>query len=557
MGAAPGEAGATRPADIVFRNGSVYTASAGRPRAQAVALAAGRIAFVGRDEEALRYVGSRTRVVDLGGRLMLPGFIDSHAHPSEMVEYVYGVGLKGLDAIDRYKQAVRAFATEHPELSGIRGWGWSNVIAPGTGPRAVDLDEAVGDRPAMMRSEDGHSLWANTAALRLAGVTAETPDPRNGVIERDIASGEPTGTLREGAMQLVQRVFPPYTVDQCAAGLRCFQEDVAGLLGITTVFNAMSVPGDPVLEAFERLQTEGELTVRYRAGLWLQSDLPLGEQLRAAVAERAKHSGSLFKTETVKLFADGVVEGHTAYLDEPYADAPGDRGFPEWSAEALTEASIAAAREGFQLHYHVIGDAAAAMALDAIAAAQAAGMTRGRPGVTHVQLVRQADFRRFADLGAVAIPNPYWFLRDDYFYDLQVPYLGADRADHEYPMRSFFEAGAHVASASDFPVTAPPAPLVGIQIGVLRWYPGEAEPGDVLWPDEAVSVEQMIDSFTIEGAYAHFLEHETGSIEVGKAADMIVLDRDILTVPPDEIGGSSVLLTLFGGKAVHGSLSLE
>jgi hypothetical protein len=551
MGASPGEAGAPPPAGTVFRGGIVYTADARRTTAEAVAVAGGRIVCVGTSDDVSPFIGVRTEVVDLGGRMLLPGFIDSHAHPSEMVEYVYGVGLMGLGSVARYKEAVGAFAAEHPELPGIRGWGWSNVVAPGPGLSAADLDEVVPDRPAMIRSEDGHSLWVNTAALRLAGVAARTPDPRNGVIERDAVTGEPSGTLREGAMQLVQRTFPPYTADECAAGLLRFQEEVAAPLGITTVFNAMSVPGDPVLEAFERLQDEDRLTVRYRGGLWLQSDLPLDEQVRAAVAERARHTGSLFQTRAVKLFADGVIEGHTAYLEEAYADTPGDRGFPEWAPEELAQASLAAAREGFQLHYHAIGDAAVAMALDAIATARAAGVATERPGITHLQLVRPRDLARFADLGVVAVTNPYWFFKDDYFYDLQVPYLGEVRAEREYPMRSFVVAGVHVASASDYPVTVPPSPLAGIQIGVTRWFPGEAKPGDVLWPEERVNVAQMIDSFTIEGAYAHFLESETGSIEVGKSADLVVVDRDLLSVLPDEIGDAKVLLTMVQGRQVY------
>ena len=313
----------------------------------------------------------------------------------------------------------------------------------------------------------------------------------------------------------------------------------------------MLVAGEPVFDAFEELQRDGELTVRFRAGFWLRSDLPLDEQLRAATAERARHTGELFAAGTVKLFADGVVEGHTAFLDEPYADAPGDRGFPEWPAAALEAASVAAAGEGFELHYHAIGDAGTAMALDAIAAVRAAGLGGGRPAITHVQLTRRGDIERFAALGVTAVLNPYWFLKDDYFYDLQVPYLGAERAEHEYPMASFFAAGVPVASASDYPVTVPPDPLDGIQVGVMRWFAGEAAPGDVLWPEERVDVAQMIESFTIGGARALGLEQETGSLEPGKSADLIVLDTNILAVAPDEIGAAKVVLTVFRGDEVY------
>jgi len=551
-GAVPGAApGAARPADTTLLNGVVYTADGAHGVAQAVAVADGRIVAVGSDDEVRRLCGPATRLIDLGGRLVLPGFVDSHAHASEMVGDVFGVGLKGLRSLQEYVAAVRAFAADHAELPAIRGWGWSNVVAPDHGPSAAALDAAVADRPILLTSEDGHSVWANTLALKLAGVTSATPDPANGVIERDPATGAPSGTLREGAQHLLRTAAAPYTSEQCAEGLRHFQREVAGPLGITSVFDPMLVAGEPIFDAFEALQRDGELTVRYRAGFWLRSDLPLDDQLRAASAERDRHHGTLFQADTIKLFADGVVEGHTAYLDEPYADTPGDRGFPEWPPAALEAASVAAAGAGFELHYHAIGDAGTALALDAIAAARAAGYSDGRPAITHVQLTRPGDIERFAALGVTAVLNPYWFLRDDYFYDLQVPYLGAERAEHEYPMASFFAAGVPVAAASDFPVTVPPDPLAGIQVGVMRWFAGEAAPGDVLWPEERVGVEQMIDSFTIAGARARGLESETGSLEAGKSADLIVLDTNILAVPPEQIGAAGVLLTVFRGDEVY------
>ena len=554
MSGAPHQArGAARPPDTVFLNGVVYTADLAHRVAQAVAVGGGRIVAVGSDDDVRRVCEPSTRLIDLGGRLMLPGFIDSHAHASETVGDIFGVRLKGLGSLDEYVAAVRAFADDHPELPAIRGWGWSNVVAPGRGPTAATLDAAVADRPALLASEDGHSLWANSLALRLAGVGADTPDPPNGVIERDPATGAPSGTLREGAQDLLRAATPAFTSEQCAEGLRRFQREVAGPLGLTTVFDPMLVAGEPIFDAFECLQRDSELTVRFRAGFWLRSDLPLDEQLRAAIAERRRHTGELFQAHAVKLFADGVIEGHTAFLDESYADTPGDRGFPEWSATVLNAASVAAAGEGFALHYHAIGDAGTAMALDAIAAVHAAGHSGGRPAITHVQLTRPGDIERFAELGVTAVLNPYWFLKDDYFYDLQVPYLGRERAEREYPMGSFFAAGVPVASASDFPVTVPPDPLTGIQVGVMRWLAGEAAPGDVLWPEERVSVEQMIDSFTIAGARAHGLDDETGSIEVGKSADLIVLDANIVAAPPEEIGSASVLLTVFRGDEVYRS----
>ena len=529
----------------------VYTADGAHTVAEALAVTDGRVVAVGPAGVVRRLAGDTTRGIDLGGRLVLPGFIDSHAHASETTGDLFGVRLKGLTSVEQYVAAVRAFCAAHPELPVVFGSGWSNVVAPGRGPTAAVLDAALVDRPALLTSEDGHSLWANSTALRLAGIGPDTPDPANGVIERDPASGAPCGTLREGAMYLVRGAVTPFTAAQHAEGIRHYQREVAGPLGLTSVFDPMLVAGEPSFAAFERLQRDGELTVRFRAGFWLRSDLPVDEQLRAAAAERRRHTGALFAADTVKFFADGVIEGHTAYLDEPYADTPGDRGFPEWPAGALEAASVAASAAGFELHYHAIGDAGTAAALDAVAAARTAGLGGDRPAITHVQLTRPGDIERFAALGVTAVLNPYWFLHDDYFYDLQVPYLGPERAEREYPMASFFAAGVPVASASDFPVTVPPDPLAGIQVGIMRWAAGEAAPGDVLWPEERVSVEQMIDSFTIAGARAHRLDDETGSLEVGKSADLIVLDTNILTAPPEQIGDAKVLLTVFRGGVVY------
>jgi predicted amidohydrolase YtcJ len=548
-----------KPADTVFLHGFIYTVDAKHTVAQAVAIRNGEIVFVGKDAAAQKYIGDGTKVIDLEGRMVLPGFIDSHAHATAALSDLYEVSLWGLGSVSKYVAAIAEFASAHPDLPAIQGTGWSNTVVPGIGPEAKDIDAVVSDRPVAIWSEDHHSLWVNTAALELGGITAATPDPPNGHIER-YPDGSPSGTLREAAADLVADKLPDYSVAQYKAGIRHFERDIAGPLGITTVFIPGMTPGSNAVEALERLAADGKLTVRFRAAVWMVPDVPIDEQIAAAEAERAKHTYPTFQIDSVKFFADGVVEGHTAYLEEPYADAaqyagdPNYRGTPIWDPAALNEASVAAAEAGFKLHYHSIGDAATSEALDAIAAAEeAVGSTDIRPAITHLQLVDPADYQRFVDLGVVAVPQPYWFLHDDYYYNLQVPYLGQPRAEHEYPMKSFFDRGVVVASASDYPVTIPPDPLDGIQTGVMRWFPWYAEPGDVLWPAQRVTVEQMIDSFTINGAFANYLEDTTGSIEVGKSADLIVLDRDILTVPSKQIGKGSVLLTMFQGRTVFRS----
>jgi predicted amidohydrolase YtcJ len=554
-----GAVGAPAPpvADTVYTNGVVYLSDAAHTTAQAVAVKDGRIVYVGDAAGAAAFVGAGTASVDLGGKLMLPGFIDSHMHASMAVSDLYEVSLYGLKTVKAYQKVIRSFADAHPEVTVVQGSGWSNTAAPGIGPTKQQLDAAVGDRPAVMFSEDGHSAWCDSAALKLAGITSTTKDPKGGVIERVPGTNTPSGTLREAAVDLVTPIIPAYNVAQMKEGIRHFQQDVAAPLGLTTATDVAITPGDAVLDAYQQLAEADALTVRMRGFLNLSPEGGLMvDQVAAAVAERAKHTTPLFRTDTVKLFVDGVVEGHTALLNYPYKDKPGFLGVPVWPAYSdLQAASIAAAEAGFQLHYHCIGDAATSQALNAIAAAGAVtGSDAGRPGITHLQLVTPTDFVRFAQLKVTAAPQPYWFVKDDYYYGLQLPYLGKWRADREYPMKSFFDNGVLVASSSDYPVTYPPDPLDAIQTGVMRWIQSSyewAKKGDVLWPAERVTVQQMIDSFTIAGARANFLEDETGSIEVGKSADMVVLDTNILTCPVERIGNAAVLQTIFRGVTVY------
>ncbi len=537
-------------ADMILNNGTVYTVDAARSRHEAVAVTGGRVSAVGTAAQVAELAGPRTRVLDLGGRLVLPGFIDSHMHASSAVEELYDVSLESCRSVEECVAAVARYAAAHPELPFIRGYGWSDTYTPRRGPAAAELDAVVADRPVILFDDSYHAVWLNSRGLERAGFDAGTPDPANGVIER-LPDGRPAGTVREGAATAAERAFPSYSVEQCREGVLHFQRSVAGPRGLTTVQDANLRPGrDAVLDAYEQLQEAGRLTARFCLSLWVLEDQPLEPQLEAAVAERSRHGGPLVKADWVKLFPDGVVEGHTACLKEPYADQPDFCGEPLWTPEGLAAAAVAATRAGFRLHFHCIGDAATAMALDAVAAARAArDGAVVRPLITHLQVVDPADLPRFAELGVVAVPQPYWFLRDELYHSRQVPYLGRERADREYPMASFWRHGVVAASASDYPVPPPPDPLVAIQRGVLRRDPADdTEPP--LWPEEAVSVEQMVESFTRNGAWAMGVEDETGSIETGKAADLVVLSRDIFAVPAEEITTAAVELTVFGGRPV-------
>ncbi len=554
-----------KAADTVLKDGYVYTVNARHSTAHAVAIRGGKIVYVGSNKGARAFVGHRTKVIDLGGKMLMPGFSDAHGHPQSAVTFLYAANLYGLTSLQQYLDAITTFATDNPDLAAIQGNGWSEAMFPGIGPLTADLDTAVSARPAALWSDGHHSLWVNSAALTLAGIDGTTPDPVGGVIERvpgtiglpSSPEGVPSGTLRESATDMMMAVFPDFTVEQYADGIRFYEHEIANPLGLTLVQDAVLFPSSNAVTAYEQLAKSGELTLRVRGSLELLPNQPLQPQLDAALAERARHKTGRFQTNAVKFFADGVIEGHTGYLLQDYTDRPGFRGEPTWQPKDMSAAFKAADKAGMQIHVHAIGDAAVSESLDSISYAEAVNGPRDRrPMITHMQLVDTDDYARFAHLGVTALPQPYWFLKDDYYYNIQVPFLGQTRADLEYPMKSFFDAGVNVASSSDFPVTSSPNPLVGIQTGVMRWYPesvmgGSPAPGDVLWPAERVSVQRMIRSFTVNGAYANFLNRTTGTLQVGKSADMVVLGRNIIKCAPDKIGqGNKALLTLFRGKTV-------
>jgi predicted amidohydrolase YtcJ len=539
-----------RAADLLLTNAAVYTADGRGTRAEAVAVRGGRVEWTGKAAEAVFHAGPSTRVLDLGGRLVLPGFIDSHAHPVSTARGLLGVVLNGLGSPEAIQKAVAAFARAHPDAAVILGRGWTNTLFPKTGPDRALLDAVVKAIPVILSSEDGHSVWVNSMALEKAGLTPKTPDPAGGVIEREGPHKRLTGTLRESAASLVSALLPPYTQAEIEKGLEAYQE-LALALGLTTAHDASLDAGGAEPAAYRALETSGRLKMRFRASLYVDPDKG-SEQVRALLAERERNRGPLFRTNAAKLFIDGVVEGGTAYLKEPYAHRKGFRGEPIWKPAALNTLCAALAGAGFQLHFHTIGDAAAAQALDAVEFAEAAAGRRDqRPLLTHLQLVAPEDILRFKSTGAVAVPQPFWFAKDDYYYNLQVPYLGRERADREYPMAAFFAAGVPVASASDFPVTIPPNPLEGIRAGLTRLKAGVDDPRETLWPEERATLEQMIDSFTRGGAWANFLEDTCGSLEAGRSADLVVLDRDLFAIPPAEIGRARVLLTLFQGRIVY------
>ncbi len=491
-------------ADLILTNAKVYTVDPARSVAEAVAVSGGRIVAVGAAAEVEDLRGPDTQVLDLDGRLVLPGFIDAHMHPLGGVETACGVPLAGASSPAACLDAVARFAADHPKTPVVFGGGWTTTMIADSALLATDLDAVVPDRPVWLADDSYHLAWVNSAALRAAGFTAETPDPANGVIDR-LPGGEPSGLLREGPVWTLKMALPPLPADDIADGLARFQREIGARYGITTVHDAGANLGQPPVEPYLRLQDEGRLSLRTYLSRWFYEDAPFADQLAEALADRERLTGPWVRMRTAKLFADGVLEAHTGWLKEPYADRPDSRGATMSPPDEFTAMAVSAARAGFQIHIHAIGDAALAMSLDAIEAAWRAGEGAFGPGarplITHLQLVDPADLPRMADLGVIAVPQPYWFYYEPGLDDLMITLLGEERADHQYPMRSYWDQGILVASASDYPVGPPCDPLLAIQRGVLRRAPKLAPGAPPMWPEEAVSVERMVESFTINGGY--------------------------------------------------------
>jgi len=457
------------------------------------------------------------------------------------------ISLYLLDSLEEYEKAIAESVDDHPDKEIYRGSGWADTLFPHLGPTKEILDAIISDRPIAIVSYDGHSLWVNSVTLERAQLSKDTPDPEGGRIERDPETGEPSGTLRETAFRLVESVIPDYSIEERKNALLAYQE-MANRVGITMSHDAML--DTQSIAAFNALAEEGRLRMRFRGAITLEPRQGIKQQIDTVVKERSNNTHPYFQTHAAKIFVDGVVEGGTAYLLKPYEHKPESRGEPIWDPETLNNACIALDEESIQIHFHAIGDAAARITLDALKSAQNENGSRdSRHLVTHLQLVAPEDIQRFKQLGVIGVPQPFWFKMDDYYWKLALPYLGKKRADRQYPMQSFIDAGVVMASASDFPVTIPFDPLIAIQTGITRSKNGNSS-RDVLWPEERSTLEDMIVSHTYNGAYANFLEKETGSIEVGKQADIVVLDQNLFDIPTNEIAKTKVLLTLVDGKEV-------
>jgi predicted amidohydrolase YtcJ len=545
------------PADLVLTGGTVHTVTGGS--AQALAVAGERVVAVGSDEEVAGHAGPGTRRIDLDGRTVVPGFVDAHVHPVQAGLVLASCDLAGARGAEEACRRVAAYAAADPDLPWITGGGWAMEWFRGGTPSRQLLDQVVPDRPVLLANRDCHGAWANTAALRLAGVDAATPDPADGRIEREPGGG-PQGTLHEGAVDLVARCVPDPDDDELLDALLRAQQHLHGL-GVTGWQDAIvgRYGGLPdVLPTYLRAAREGLLTGRVVGALWWDRDRGT-EQVPDLVARRTAAGGAAgngrFRATTVKIMQDGVAENFTAGMLTPYLDAcgcrTGNRGLSHLDPELLRTAARLLDAQGFQLHLHAIGDRAVREVLDALEAARAAnGVRDSRHHVAHLQVVHPDDVPRFAALDVTANLQALWAVHEPQMDELTIPFLGPDRASWQYPFADLLASGARLCAGSDWPVSSAD-PLQAMHVAVNRRPPGEPDVEPLL-PHQRLAAGAFLRAYTAGSAWINSAEHDTGSLEAGRLADLAVLDGDPLAVPPDRIGDISVTATFVGGDQVHG-----
>ncbi|MBR0597302.1 amidohydrolase [Sinanaerobacter chloroacetimidivorans] len=559
-------------ADSVLTNGRVYTINAANSIAEAVAIKDGAIVFVGNDSEAKQYIGKNTKTINLEGKTVLPGFIDTHVHaPGTAYTVLYNIDLNNLTTVEAVMSTIEAFVRKNPDKEIYYGRGFLASIFEGMegllGPKKERLDKICPDKPIILTDFGGHIFWLNTKAFELCGITKDTPNPTGGVVEKDPVTGELWGTLKDDAKKL----FPDqtFTLEEKVEAVKFLQKKLHSL-GYTSIFALR--PGGAtypktILEAFQSLEEKNELKLRVNGARDIYPDQDVRPQLEELKDLREKYHSELLNVTTAKYFNDGVIEGLTGYLLEPYGSAAGKGdayyGEPVWDLEKMKKALKETLDEGFQIHVHSIGDGATRNTIDAIEYAQKnSGSNNYRNVITHLQLVAPEDIERMARLNIIANVQAYWHFKDPLFWhDSDYALLG-ERAEREFPLKSFIDAGITVTASADHPVTPEPNPFYAIKAGVTRNLITAAKYGiedikdqdDPQWlldKNERASVLDMVKAYTINGAYGLYMEDKVGSIEKGKCADLIIIDKDLFEINPMDIETVKVLTTIFNGEIVY------
>jgi predicted amidohydrolase YtcJ len=544
----------TEFADLVVTGADVWTADAARSWTDAVAVRGDRVVALGAARVA-DLVGPRTRVEHRPGAMVVPGFQDAHVHTPFAGRNLLHVWLNDLEGRQAYLDRIAQYAAEHPDQPWIIGGGWAMEYFPGGTPRKEDLDAIVPDRPVFLMNRDVHGAWANSKALEVAGITKDTPDPSDGRIERDPRTGEPTGTLHEGAAYTYQdRYLPTPSREDWEEATLAGQAHLHAL-GITGWQDAWVTPA--TLEAYGSLADAGALTARVVGSLWWDRHREL-DQIPEFLTQRETGAmqtpGSAgFHPTSVKIMTDGVLENYTGALLEPYCDGCGghtdNHGLSYVERDLLAAAVTELDRLGFQVHMHAIGDRAVRNALDAVQAARLAnGRGDNRHHIAHIQVVQPEDVPRFRELGVVANAQPYWAQMEPQMEELTLPFLGRDRAEMQYPFGDLLRSGATLAMGSDWSVTTA-NPLEEIEVAVTRVDPEKRDTAPFL-PEQALPLQVALAAFTAGSAYVNH-DQDGGSLAIGKRADLAVIDRNLFAPSSGPVADARVDLTVASGRVVY------
>ena len=541
-GAAARAASPPRPADLVVRNASIWTGEKAKPEAEALAVADGRLVVVGTAAEVAAWIGPATKVLDLGGRRVVPGFNDAHTHFVSGGFSLLGLDLRRTASPEEFARKIGEAAAKLPAGRWLHLGSWDHEVWEGAPlPRREWIDPVTKDVPVFLERLDGHMALANSRALALAGITKETPDPPGGEIVRDPATGEPTGALRDAAMNLVYAKIPPFSDAEYDEAVRAALREAARV-GVTSV---QDITQWEEIAALERARRRGELTVR----IYMRTPLATWEKQR----DRVKSAGAgdeRLRFGGFKAYLDGSLGSTTALFFEPYADAPGSSGLlaDDWFPEGILEQRVAAAdRAGFQVSIHAIGERANALALDLFAEVAAANGERDRRfRIEHAQHLRPQEVKRFSELGAIASMQPVHLADDGRWAEKR---LGAERAKGSYVFRSLADAGARLAFGTDWPV-APLDPFFGIAAAVGRRTLDGRNP-DGWIPEQKLPLETALAAYTAGSAYAEFAEADKGTLAPGKLADFVGLSADPFSAPLDALPAIHAELTVVGGRVVY------
>ncbi|MCH7985134.1 MAG: amidohydrolase [Acidobacteria bacterium] len=539
LGLAAGLLSEPPDADVVLTNGNIYTVDVRLGRVEAIAITRGKIAAVGTAEEMQHWVGPETKVIDLEGKFVMPGFNDAHTHLANAGQGSLSVNVEGTRSIAEFQQRIRARLSEFEPGTWVVGRGWDHSLwEENRMPTKADLDAVSTSHPMFFTRVDGHSAVANSLALEQAGITRSSEQPEGGEIVRD-ADGEPTGWLKENATGLVSRLIPAPTSEQRQRGLLLALAEAARY-GVTSVQDNSSWED---FLALRELKQEGKLTLRVTE--WLPFDAPLNR-----LEEMRKEGGATdpwLKTGALKGVTDGSGGSLSAAMLEPFANAPDNRGILLYDPEQLKKMVVDRDAAGFQIALHAIGDRANRVALDAFEAALKINKRRNaRHKIEHAQFVHRDDFARFKELDVIASMQPCHLLADMRWAPT---ILGPEREYEGYAIGTMRKAGARLAFGTDYPVEHI-NPLRGLYAAVTREFEDGGPEGGWL-PEEKVSIEEAIRAYTLGSAFAEFEERRKGTLSPGKFADLIVLSQDITNVSPSELLRTDVLLTMVGGKIVY------